>query len=141
MRRSPRCAAPASRSRRSYETGSLHDLVVPVAPTIGDVTPAALSPGLQSGIRARLDPSARCHRAVAETRRLGIGIGIEDRLRKSLVAGPEPGAADLVRIGFTGDAVRQPGYAAGMARGCAPGKTGHGEVEAAPKEMDRARLA
>ena len=85
--------------------------------------------------------SPRCHRSVAETRRLGIGIGIEGRLRKSLAAGPEPGAADLMRISFAGDGVRQPGYAAGMARCRPPGKTGHREIEAAPKEMDRARFA
>ena len=47
----------------------------------------------------------RGYRSVAEAGRLGIGVGIEGSLRKSLVAGPEPGTADFVRIGFAGDGV------------------------------------
>src|SRR6516162_9445657 len=88
-----------------------------------------------------VEVGARRYRSVAEACRFGIGIGIEGGLWKSLIAWPEPGAADLVRIGFARDRVGQAGHTPGMARCRPPGEAGHREVEAAPKEMDRARLA
>src|SRR6516225_10212681 len=81
------------------------------------------------------------YRSVAEARGFGIGIGVKRSLRKSIIAWPEAGAADLMRIGFAGDRVRQPGDAAGVERSRPSRETGHSEVEAAPKEMNRARLA
>ena len=88
----------------------------------------------------RVEMGARRYRSIAEARRFGIGIRVEGGLREGLVARPEPGAADLVRIGFTRDRVGQSGYTAGMTRGRPSGEPGHREVEAAPKEMDGARL-
>ena len=46
-----------------------------------------------------------------------------------------------MRIGFARDRVGQSGHAAGMERRRPSGKAGDREVEAAPEEMDRARLA
>ena len=78
---------------------------------------------------------------VAKTRRFGIGVGVEGGAREGLIARPEPGAAHFVRIGFTGDGVGQAGHAARMKRRATSGEPRHREIEAAPKEMDRARLA
>jgi hypothetical protein len=84
--------------------------------------------------------SPRGYGRITKTLRLGIGIRIERRLRKSIAAGPEARAADLVRIGFARDRIRQAGHAAGMLRRPASGKARHGEIEAAPEEMHRARF-
>jgi hypothetical protein len=62
------------------------------------------------------------YRSVAEPRLCGIGIGIESSVRKRIIARPEPGATDLVRIGFARDCVGQSGYSTGMARGSRPEK-------------------
>ena len=80
-------------------------------------------------------------RPVAKARRFGIGVGIEGRARKGLVSRPESGAAHFVRIGFARDGVGQSGHAARMGRRGPSGEPGHREIEAAPEEMDRARLA
>ena len=64
----------------------------------------------------------RRYRLVAETGRFGIGIGIKGSLRKASLPGPEPGAANLVRIGFASDGIRQPGCAAGMSGAFRPEK-------------------
>src|SRR5207237_805818 len=63
--------------------------------------------------------------------------GIIDRA----AARPEAGAAHLVGIGFGGDFIRQVGHAAGMTRRAPAGKARHREIETAPEEMYRARLA
>src|SRR6476661_8436512 len=81
------------------------------------------------------------HLRGAESRRLRIGIGIERRIIDRAAAGPEAGAADLVRIGFTDDVVGQIRYAAGMTRRAPAREARHREVEAAPEEMHGARLA
>ncbi len=44
-------------------------------------------------------------------------------------------------IGLAGDPVGQAGDAAGMFGRLSPGKARHREIEAAPEEMHRARLA
>src|SRR5262249_9586250 len=68
-------------------------------------------------------------------------IGIERRIVDRPTAGPEAGAAYLVRIGLAGDRVRQMRDAARMARRGSTREAGHREIEASPEEMHRARLA
>ena len=82
-----------------------------------------------------------CTFACAKARGLGIGVGIERGIIDRAAARPEAGAADFVRIGLAGDRVGQMRHAAGMARRAAAGKARHREIEAAPEEMHRARLA
>src|ERR1700757_3343672 len=62
------------------------------------------------------------HRPVSEARRFGIGIGVESRLRKSVIARPEPSAAHFVGIAFARPCGGQAGYAAGMERRGPPGE-------------------
>src|SRR5439155_11541105 len=62
-------------------------------------------------------------------------------LWEGVVARPEPGATDFVRIGFARDCVGQPGDPAGMERGPPSGETGDRKVETAPEKMDGTRLA
>src|SRR6202042_2005200 len=78
---------------------------------------------------------------VAEASRFGIGVGIEGRTRKGFVSGPKARAAHLVRISFARDVIGQSGHAARMGRGGSSREPRHREIEAAPEEMDRARLA
>ena len=78
---------------------------------------------------------------VAKASRFRIGVGIEGGARKGLVSRPETGAAHLVRIGFARDVIGQSGHAAWMGRGGSSGEPRDREIEAAPEEMDRARLA
>src|SRR3954452_17134651 len=88
-----------------------------------------------------LEAGARRHNPVAEARRLRIGVGVERGAREGVVAGPKTGARELVRIGLARERVRQPRQAAGTGRRRPPRDPRHREVEAAPEEMHRARLA
>ena len=83
----------------------------------------------------------RPHLRRAEARWLRIGIGIERRIIDRAAARPEAGAADFVRIGFAGHRIGQIRHAAGMARRAPAGEARHREIETAPEEMHRARLA
>src|SRR5262249_31776975 len=60
----------------------------------------------EAGVEAR---RRRPGGGVAEALRLRIRVGIEDRVREGRVAGPEAGAADLVRVCLAGDPVRHVG--------------------------------
>ena len=80
------------------------------------------------------------YRALPETRRFGIGVGIEGGPRERFVAGPEPGAADLVRIGLARYRIWQPGHAAGMQWGLPSGEARDCQVETAPEKMDGTHL-
>jgi hypothetical protein len=62
----------------------------------------------------RVEIGASRDSAVAETLGLRIGVGIEGGVRKSLVAGPEAGAAHLMRIGFARDRFWKVGHPARM---------------------------
>ena len=76
---------------------------------------------------------------VAIPGRFRIGVGVEGTLRAA--TRPVPGAADLVGVRLVHDlrpAVRRP---ARVGRRRAPREPGHGEVEAAPEEVDGADLA
>src|SRR2546422_11768575 len=56
-------------------------------------------------------------------------------LFRSRAAGPESGADHLMRIRFARDPIRPRSLG-----GAPPGKPGHGQIEAAPEEMNRAAL-
>ena len=103
--------------------------------------------GLKEGIvkqdefpKFRLEIAGR-YWPIAEACRFGIGIRVKDSLRESVIAGPEPGAAYFVRIGFAHDRIGQSGHAAGMERSPPSGETSYCEIKAAPEEVDRAYLA
>ena len=73
--------------------------------------------------------------------RLRIGVGVKCGMGKPVIAGPEAGAAHLMRIGFLRHCVAKMGYAARMQRRPAAGKARDRQVEAAPEEMHRAAFA
>src|SRR5207237_7701685 len=81
------------------------------------------------------------HARGAKARRLRIGIGIERGIIDCTGTRPEAGAAYFVRISLKGDRIGQVRHAAGMAGRATAGKPRHREIEAAPEEMHRARLA
>src|SRR5581483_5962062 len=72
----------------------------------------------------------------AKPLRFRCRIAVEGCPRQTAVAGPEAGAAHLVRIGFTRDRI---GVFA--LRSAAAGEARHRQIETAPEEMHRAALA
>src|SRR4051794_6837080 len=73
--------------------------------------------------------------------RLGVAIGVVHRFRKNRrLAGPKAAAAHLVRIGVPRDRVRETRDAR-MLRRPSTGEPRRNEVEAAPEEVHRTRLA
>src|SRR5260370_26582320 len=79
---------------------------------------------------------------LVESRGLGMGIGVERRIRQQrFVARPEAAAADFMRVSLARDPIRQMRYAAGMLRRRGAGESCHRQVEAAPEEMHRAAFA
>src|SRR4029077_5819371 len=85
----------------------------------------------------------RAYRRRSEARRGWRGVGIESRVVDTLTTGPEAGARTFVRVGIELDRRRHVGHGTARRerRRLAPRETGHGEIEAAPEEMDRAALA
>ena len=84
----------------------------------------------------------RIHFRRAETLRRRIGVGIERRIVDGPAAArPEAGTRNLVRIGLLGHGIRQMRHTARMARRRTAGKARHRQIEAAPEEMHRTRLA
>src|SRR3954465_15036790 len=77
----------------------------------------------------------------AEAFRLGVDVGVEERLSRGHAPGPESCAADFVAIGLSRDSVRQAGHSAWMLWRAPARESAYGEIEASPPEMDRARLA
>src|SRR5439155_20928508 len=77
----------------------------------------------------------------AETGRLRVRVGVIDRHRDRAPSRPESAAAHLVRVGLARDPVGEVRDTAGVARRRTPREACHGEVEAAPEEMDGAALA
>ena len=60
----------------------------------------------------------RANRRLREPGGLRVGVGVERRAAEAAIARPEPAAADLVRIGFAIDEIRNVRVARG--RRCAP---------------------
>src|SRR5205823_10988682 len=83
----------------------------------------------------------RRHSRGAKARRFGIGIGIKRGKIDRAAPGPEASAAHFVRVGFACHFIGQMRHAARMTRRAPAGKARHGEIEAAPEKMHRARLA
>jgi hypothetical protein len=83
---------------------------------------------------------AYCCRGKIRGRR--IGVGIEGRIGdRPCTARPEAGTRHFMRIGFLRDDILHMRHAAWMTRRLSARKPRHGEIETAPKEMHRARLA
>ena len=85
--------------------------------------------------------AVRQDRGRGETGRRGIGVGIKGWVVDSAAARPKTRAADLVRIGFTDNCVREMRNTSRVKRRAASGEACHGEVEAAPEKMNRAAFA
>src|SRR5207237_6310756 len=83
----------------------------------------------------------RSNLGLGESFRFRISIGIKNRHRQLIVAGPETQATDLLRVGFTSDRVRQMRYSARMWRRRTAGKPGYSQIETAPEKMHRAAFA
>src|SRR5205814_10637538 len=77
---------------------------------------------------------------IGKAGRLRIGIGIKRGLAKAAIARPKAGAADLVRIGFAIDRIRNIRVAWRRGRAVAR-EAGDRAIEAAPEKMHRAHLA
>src|ERR1700722_13614232 len=78
---------------------------------------------------------------VAEASWLWIGVGIEGGTRKRFVSRPKARAAHFVRIGFARDVIGQARHAPWVGRGGSSREPRDGKIEAAPEEVDCARLA
>src|SRR6185436_12047515 len=83
---------------------------------------------------------SRLHGHIAETRGLGISIGIERGI-DAVAPGPEARAADLVRVGFLHYRIRQARDFSHEGRSAPTRKTRYREIKAAPKEMHRAAFS
>src|SRR2546423_12612072 len=85
----------------------------------------------------------RPHRCRVVSRRLGVRVRVERRLanRSTDSSHPPAGADALVRVAFDHDVVRTVWNSARMQRSGTPRESGAGEIESAPPEMRRARLA
>src|SRR5207245_2907107 len=92
----------------------------------------------EAGVEVR---RCRADQLVADSRRLRIGVGVEDRLLDARAV--EPGAAGPEAEGALLGGVAEPGDRVGVWRrvGGPAGVARRGEVERAPVELDRAGLA
>src|SRR5437773_8284309 len=88
-----------------------------------------------------VESSIRLNFRLCESRRFGIRIGIEDRRRRSRVAGPKTQTAYFLRVGLARDLVRQMRDSPRMGRRRPPGKTRHCQIKTAPEKMHRTALA
>src|SRR5690606_18588258 len=84
---------------------------------------------------------ARLEGRFCESRRFGIGIGIERRIWDGPAPRPKSAAAHLVRVCLSGHPVRQIRNSRGMLRSPPAREPGDSQVWGAPEEMHRAALA
>src|SRR5436190_6488586 len=122
------------RPRRRGRVGAIAEVEQRPARRGGASHIVVLQPELAG--RAVVERGVGPDRRRAELGRLGGGIGIEGRIGRGRIARPPADAADLVRVAFAGDRV-------GLRhrRRAPAGEAGDAEIEAAPEEMHRARLA